>query len=386
MHKKTIKQGLISRAIFQYVLVLLILAAIGISSGWLSYLTMEKTTLRISLPLVQKVFPEARILKNDPDKSYFLNENNEILGSGLIESGAFGYGGRVPLFIAVSSNKNIAGIVLLPNHETEEYLKYVANEKLLSRWDNMPVDMALHSPIDSITGATVTSDAIIDGVRAGVAGYVNQVQTKKPLDAWRVIQDVLFLAVIVASLVMAYVQPGKKIRLLYIVTLLLVVGILAGQVLSIKLLHGWLMNGISWQANWYSAVLAMLAILMPFMRKPMFYCAYLCPMGALQELLNKYTPFRKRQVKLRWRNIALGEVYLTLIWVSLVLGFKPELSYLEPFMVFSYRVVGAVFFVVAFMIGVLSLFFYKPWCAICPTGCLLKVVSPGKSSNGSHEA
>jgi NosR/NirI family nitrous oxide reductase transcriptional regulator len=366
------------RGVDHYLLVVLILISMGISSGWVFYFSMNSTAPRVSLALANKVFPGSRVLNNDDRQSYFLDERGETLGSGFIEPGDHGYGGKVPLFIGIAEEKYIEGIILLPNHETQEFLKYIADAELLNRWSGIPVDIALHSHIDAVSGATVSSDAIINGVRAGLADYLNESRVKKEVSAWRLIQDVLFLAIILASLVMAYLQPGKRLRMLYIITLLLVLGILTGQILSIKLFHGWLANGFSWQTNWYSVVLVILALVMPFLKKPMFYCAYLCPMGAFQELINKLTPFRKRVVSLRWNSISLGEAYLTLIWVSLILGFKPELSYLEPFMVFSYRIVGAVFFLFALIIGIFSLFLYKPWCAVCPTGCLLEVISPRK--------
>jgi uncharacterized protein with FMN-binding domain len=369
------------RGVDQYILIVLILISLGISSGWMSYYAADNAIPRISLALAQEVFPGTRAINNGDRQAYFSNGQGETLGTGFIASGDHGYGGNVPLFIGIAEEHDIAGIVLLPNHETQEFLKYIADEKLLNRWDGMPLDRVLHSQIDAVTGATISSDAIINGVRAGVADYLNEAQVGRDVSAGRLVQDVLFLVVVLASLVMAYTRPGKRIRTVYLVTMLLVVGILTGKVLSIKLLQGWLANGVSWRTNWSCVVLVVLALVMPMVKKPMFYCAYLCPMGAFQELLNKVTPFRKRLVRLRWSNVSLGEVYLTLIWVSLILGFQPELSYLEPFMVFSYKIVGAVFFIFALTIGVFSLFFYKPWCAVCPTGCLLEAVSVRKHTD-----
>jgi hypothetical protein len=74
-------------------------------------------------------------------------------------------------------------------------------------------------------------------------------------------------------------------------------------------------------------------------------------------------------------GITAKEIYLTLIAGALLIGFTPELSYLEPFMFFSFRIIGLGLIIFGLMVILLSLFFTKPWCSVCPTGCLLDTVS-----------
>jgi len=98
-------------------------------------------------------------------------------------------------------------------------------------------------------------------------------------------------------------------------------------------------------------------------------------MGALQELTNLFTPFKKSNLPTRFKGISAREIYLTLISGALLLGFAPELSYLEPFMFFSFRIVGVGLIIFGLVIVITSLFFTKPWCSVCPTGCLMDTIS-----------
>lgn len=104
-------------------------------------------------------------------------------------------------------------------------------------------------------------------------------------------------------------------------------------------------------------------------------------MGALQELTNRYTPFKKRNLPTQLMGITAKEIYLTLIAGALLLGFTPELSYLEPFMFFSFRIIGIGLIIFGLVVVLLSLFFNKPWCSVCPTGCLIDTISYKKAKN-----
>jgi polyferredoxin len=117
-----------------------------------------------------------------------------------------------------------------------------------------------------------------------------------------------------------------------------------------------------------------LALALGLAGKRRFYCNYLCPMGALQELTNKLSPFRKRKLSGRFWGISSKELYLMLIAGALLTGFKPELAYLEPFMFFSFNIIGFGMISFGLVVVVLALFFHQPWCSLCPTGCLMDTI------------
>jgi NosR/NirI family transcriptional regulator, nitrous oxide reductase regulator len=132
----------------------------------------------------------------------------------------------------------------------------------------------------------------------------------------------------------------------------------------------------SWQSNWDLLVVMILSVIMGLLGYRKYYCNYLCPMGAVQVLVAKLSPFTKRSASIKISVVTLRTVYLTFIWVSLLLGFALPLSDMEPFMAFSFRMAGTVMLGAGILIVLLSLVFNRPWCQFCPTGCLLDSIQP----------
>lgn len=358
---------------YHYILFILLLVAVGISSGWDFKFWGESDKITLELRTINEIFPRANDWIETSENVFLVVSGNDTIGSGILVSDNIGYGGRVPIFIGMKGD-SIVKIQLLPNKETTEFLEYIEEAELLAKWEGMAIKNVSEMEVDAVSGATETSNAIIRAMRQGSALYLNEDQAQIKQNISSIIKDFLFLLVILLSLLMSYVKGLKKYRWIYLIILILVIGIYTGKLLSLKLLYGWLSQGIAWQTNWQSTILLIMALLMPLFKRPKFYCNYLCPMGAFQELINKISPVKKRNIILKRSPISLGEIYLALILTSLVLGFRIELSGLEPFMVFMYQVAGTALFVFALVIAIMSFFFNKPWCTFCPTGCLINKV------------
>jgi len=359
--------------LYHYLLFIILTLVIGISSGWDFHFGKKGDPVRLEGQTIKKVFPEVSRWEEANENIFLVLSGKDTIGRGILVTGNHGYGGRVPLFIGLQGD-TITQIELLPNNETAEFMNYIKEDQLLARWEGVKINEISGMKVDAVSGATESSKAIIRGMRQGAARYLNEEHSRLKHDFAGIAKDLLFLVVVLFSLVMAYGKSIKKYRRIYLFAVLLVIGIYTGKVLSVKLLYGWLSKGIPWEANWQSILLLIMALAMPLLKKPGFYCNYLCPMGALQELINKVSPAKKRRISLKKSPISLREIYLILILASLVLGFTVELSYLEPFMVFMYKVAGTALFIFVAVIAIMALFFSKPWCAFCPTGCLIDKV------------
>jgi len=370
MVKKQIQK---KTGLYHYAFFIILTIALGISSGWDFKFGRNSGDISIDAKTISEVFPKANNWVEKSENIFLILSGNDTTGKGILVSDNSGYGGRVPIFIGLKGD-SIIKIQLLPNNETSEFMEYIKEDKLLAQWEGMIISKVSDSEVDAVSGATESSNAIINGVRQGAAQYLNEDQSHLKRSLTSIAKDLLFLLVILLSIMMAHVNSIKKYRWIYLIIVVVVIGIYTGKVLSVKLLYGWLSNGIAWQTNWQSTILLLLALSMPLLRRPKFYCNYLCPMGAFQELINKISPAKKRNINLKSSPLSLSEIYLGLILISLVLGFKIELSYLEPFMVFLYKVAGTALFVFASIIAIMSFFFNKPWCALCPTGCLINKV------------
>ena len=80
-----------------------------------------------------------------------------------------GYNGATPLKIYIKNGK-IEKIEALQNQETPRYFAKV-KKQLLSRWNGMTVKAATSAKVDAVTGATLSSNAVIENVKRGLDYY-----------------------------------------------------------------------------------------------------------------------------------------------------------------------------------------------------------------------
>ena len=82
-----------------------------------------------------------------------------------------GYLGTTPLKIFIEKNK-VVKIEALKNQETPKYFIKV-KKALLEKWNGMKVKDAQKLKVDAVTGATYSSEAVIENVKLGLDYYQN---------------------------------------------------------------------------------------------------------------------------------------------------------------------------------------------------------------------
>lgn len=376
----------IQSTIYHYYIVFVLLAAIAISGGRDFLFNKDAVAVNVGLANIQEVYPEASHFSTNRYGVYEVYAaNGNKTGSAFLSSNysqQYGYAGIVPLLIGVDENLIISKIVVLPNNETGDYVEAIYSNKFIGSWQGVSLEDALQLQVDVVSGATHTSKAVIAGVRHTASHVVNaDASVVAETNLWTTIKDILFLLIILLSLVMVYKKGKAKFRTVYLLLVLLIMGLILNNVLSARLMHGWLLEGFMWRANWQSLLVFFLALTLTLVGKRKFYCNYLCPMGALQELTNKISPFRKRKLPTVFIGISIREIYLALIAGALLTGFTPELAYMEPFMFFSFNIIGIGLILFGVAVIVLSLFYSQPWCSVCPTGCLMDTLPYNKIKN-----
>jgi NosR/NirI family transcriptional regulator, nitrous oxide reductase regulator len=381
---KTMYKIRLHAALYHYYLIFVLMAAIAISGGRNFLFTKDAVEVKVGLPEIQEIYPAATLFEMNRFGVYEVYAaSGQQIGTALLSSNysqQFGYAGIVPLLIGMDQNLIISKIVVLPNNETGDYVAAIYSDKFIGRWQGVSLEEAMQMQVDGVSGATHTSKAVIAGVRHTASHVMNaEVPVVGETKLWSSIKNLLFLAMVLASVVMAYKKGRARFRTVYLLFVLLIMGLMLNNLLSARLLNGWLLEGFVWRVHWQSIVVFGLALALSLAGKRKFYCNYLCPMGALQELTNKITPFRKRKLPGRFWGISTRELYLTLIAGALLTGFRPELAYLEPFMFFSFNIIGIGMILFGVAVVVLSLFFYQPWCSVCPTGCLMDTIPFNKA-------
>lgn len=95
-----------------------------------------------------------------------------VVNTTTLTSDVEGYAGTTPLKIYIKKDK-IERIEALPNMETPKYFVRIKKE-LLTKWNGLTVKKAETQEVDVLTGATYSSDAVIENVRRGLKFYNKQ--------------------------------------------------------------------------------------------------------------------------------------------------------------------------------------------------------------------
>lgn len=335
----------------------------------------------IELSEIHDLFPDAQQLQL-LDTSYFAvkDAENETVGSVLLSSpysdGVKGYAGPTPLLIALDKEGKIMQVRILANRETPGFLKSVTNAGFFESWNGLTVDEALQKDVDAVSGATYSSRGIQNSLKARLA-VVSRQSVAEATDNSALWPNLCILLVVVIALVCFFnPQKTKTLRLITLLLSILILGFWRDAMMSLYLFYGWLTNGLSLATEWVLVLVALLAVMLPLFTGKAFYCTYLCPMGALQEMVGKAC---KKKVKMSNKLVTIlliiRKLYLLVILVLLALGIITNLVFFEPFSVFSVRSLTVFSVVFAVIILAASLFINRAWCRfLCPTGLLFDLV------------
>lgn len=117
-------------------------------------------------------FPEAKSVKKTEKWTEVYNAKGKLIGYGVYSKpasdGIKGYKGETPVLIAFDKKQIILGVYPLPNVETPEYARRVAYAGFYKSWNGLTVKQALKKKVDTVSGATFTSNAVARSVEAAL--------------------------------------------------------------------------------------------------------------------------------------------------------------------------------------------------------------------------
>ena len=105
------------------------------------------------------------------DETMTKEDGMTVINTTSIAKNVEGYNGTTPLKIFIKKNK-VVKIEALKNQETPKYFIKV-KKALLDKWNGLKVKEAKNLKVDAVTGATYTSDAVIENVKLGLDYYQN---------------------------------------------------------------------------------------------------------------------------------------------------------------------------------------------------------------------
>lgn len=103
------------------------------------------------------------------DKAITTQDGMTVINTTTLAEDVEGYAGPTPLMIYVKKDK-IEKIEPLKNLETPKYWALIKRD-LLSKWNGLTVKKAMEQKVDVITGATYSSEAVIENVKRGLDHY-----------------------------------------------------------------------------------------------------------------------------------------------------------------------------------------------------------------------
>jgi len=343
-----------------------------------------------TLDQARRLFPQAASIMQDsstPELWIVSDDRQQLLGwllsNSPVADNVIGYQGPTRALIGMGLDSRIVGLLVDQSFENEPYLSSVRDDTWFAQSLNgKSVDELAATPfeesgIEGVSGATMTSQAVAQGLLLAAGKLVKQRQrqaedqTRSRSMPLRVVST-LFLVVV--GLVMAFTSLRRHhpFRRGYQIALIVIMGLINGDLLSMAMFVGWAQNGIPWQNALALVCLAAAALILPVVARTNVYCDHLCPHGAVQQLLPRRWKLKRLP---RWISQGLQWIrpILLVIVVLVAMGFGTwSLVNLEPFDAYAWRAAGTATLAVAGIGLAASLLVPMGYCQYgCPTGAVL---------------
>ena len=307
------------------------------------------------------------------------------LASMAVTSDILGYAGPINLLVSVDSAGILRGVRYMDSNETPAYIAEI---------DTWLSDLAGHDLSDSrlslenydaLSGATVSSRAALDSISEAVqAGgqiafgksFTGETD-KAPVSPWRSTGFILTVLLLLAFFPV-YLSGREALRLAYQLAVLIVLGFYLNTLITeIDLVNISQGHFTSWASNPQRWILLGFVILTAVLFGQA-WCGYVCPFGALQELLSRLGRLlylrsyveQEMERRVRYLKYLLLALMLILVWISgdtLWASFDPMQH------IFGGHLTGWIGAIVLIsLIG--SVVYVRFWCRyFCPVGAFLSL-------------
>ena len=306
-----------------------------------------------------------------------LDDGAVVVSTERLAADVEGFAGATPVEIYLRDGR-ISDLRALPNDETPEFFERVLQSGLLRQYVGLSLDDALLLEVDAVSGATYSSTALSANVRRGLL-YARQselVAAAAPgFSAWLRPQLLCGVAVALLACVLPFFVRSRRYRLVQLALDVVVLGFWCGSFVSHVTLVSWAGSGFAWDSLPLSLLLLAAAFGLPLLGRKGHYCAWVCPMGALQELAGRCNP-RQFTLSARWQKWTgrfrnwLWAVLMLLAWTGLWCDWMDY----EVFGAFLFREAAVAVVATGAAFVLLSFFVARPYCRfVCPTGTLLRL-------------
>lgn len=327
----------------------------------------------------KQIFKTAETFKETGSECVFnvSDASGKMLGRVLYakpdETSVAGFGGNLRVVVGISPDGKIAGVELGENYESYGFIERVRSEGFFKKWNGLSVEEAAKTDVDTVSGATMSTTAIKSMVALNLSKYSGMEIARDQQDATPLWLKIAVFVILTYSL-FAFFFPQKtaKFRIFHLVILAVILGFISGSALSFESFKNWIISG---NIALIPLVILCAALIIPIVSGKNFYCSFVCPFGAMQELLGRIPlPKKSFSPKFMKRVLVFKTVLLVAIYVMMIFRIVEDLNVFEPFSAFKFDAAPISSLVIAALFLVISLFINRPWCRLfCPTGTLLSM-------------
>lgn len=373
----------------------------GIQKRLGARVTTSKFSPRPSLEHAQVLFPTCAQLHSNPTfagvwtaTDTMGNELGWLLRTSPASDNLIGYQGPTDTLIGFSTDGNVLGIHIAGSFDNEPYVGYVRQDAGFAdlwkeyRWPGLDEIELEKEGIEGVSGATMTSMAIAEGILSTAKAYRDSEEAAQA-NRWRWLESLQkdggTLAVILFGtwFAMSSWRSNQWLRPLFQFVVMGYLGLIQGDLLSIGMWVGWARHGVPWTNSLGLVSLTAAAVLVPMATKHNVYCSHLCPYGAVQQMLPRR--WRIKTPHGKWLNGLLRMIRpLLFVWVFCVglLAVPGSLADIEPFDAFLWRVIAIPSLIVAILGLLFSLMIPMGYCKhACVTGSVINYLR-----SGTHKA
>lgn len=288
-------------------------------------------------------------------------------------AGHAAYAGAIVLEEDVDLNQPVEVIYRPPGQFDGITISYRISGLNRDLYNNLPI----YAPAEIRRREMLTSDFFAR--LAYGPPWMNSLDNDQP---WSVMpwSKLLALMLILGAVMVAFLSKHARLRWLTLSVTLLYLGFIDGGFLSVSHLTNSLDQGFGQIANNLPLLLLVLFTLMTTLLWGRVFCSSLCPFGALQDLITRFTPRR-------WRRSVPQSLHDSLLWLkygvlALLVGgalFVSDFSffqYFEPFGTLFYFSESLLLWVILLVFLAGALIIPRFYCRyICPLGAGLAVLS-----------
>ena len=381
-------------------------------------LTSESSAKLVTKEDLADVLPAATMFvrKTEPFGHYlgYATEGGHLVGTAfltteVVPDKSWGYRDQIATLVGVDLKGKITGVKVLSEFENPRYTKGLLSDGswFLEQFKHKEAgdNFILNDDIDAISGATITSSAITRSIKAGLklsteellykqlfdkdsqVDKVTQVDKVSPFSHLFLQEllsqiDIIFLWIMVGLAFLSFLKRNEFLRYLTLGMSVAYLGIFKGggfslnDVLRLLSFHNpAFLNDL----YWYSLVVIAIGLTIIAGR---FYCGWLCPFGAIIEVLFRLVPVESKVTGKANSLLRLVKYVNLLVLLIIVFLFANQIlaislvGIIEPFATLFNLDGGLTAWLWLILMLIFSSFISRFYCRyFCPLGAFFAVLS-----------